>query len=210
LALELACFAPILPFKLVLVPELALLLVSQILAWPLNQILATVVVLIVKQLHTVQHLAPFASVDLLPVSWFTSRSSHETRYHGTTINDMTFRTGLMSPCLLLVFLIYGCPIGSDHIHESNHRHCLSPLFSTKSSFRRRCSVFPFCFYTTSSPATYSSFRSSYTEDSSWPRCFGQITVTFCIRLSWHSNGCPCGSSAIPARLTALRLAWMYT
>jgi hypothetical protein len=30
-------------------------------------------------------------------------------------------------------------------------------------------------------------------------------VTFCIRLSWHSDGCPCGSSAILTRLTALRL-----
>ena len=32
-----------------------------------------------------------------------------------------------------------------------------------------------------------------------------IMVRFCIRLSWHSNGCPCGSSAILTRLIALLL-----
>jgi hypothetical protein len=70
LARELACFATTLQFKLVLVPLLALLWVSLNLAWLLNQTLATVVVLIVKQhtydilLRLLRHIASSVLVQL--------------------------------------------------------------------------------------------------------------------------------------------------
>jgi len=110
----------------------------------------------------------------------------------------------MSLCLLLAFHIYGCPIGSDHIHESNHRHCLSPLFSLKSFFRRRCSVFSFVFtqHFLRRPIHHSGHPTLKTIsvlgalDKSWLRfalgCAGIVSVVFVatllIRFDWLHYG----------------------
>lgn len=116
----------------------------------------------------------------------------------------------MPLCLLLAFHIYGCLIGSDHIHESNHRHCLSPLFSLKSFFdvdaRYFISVLTQHFLRRpihhSGHPTLKTISVIGALDKSWLRlalgCAGKVAVVFVatllIRFDW----------------LALRLAWMYT
>jgi hypothetical protein len=68
------------------------------------------------------------------VSWFTSRSLLDTRYHGTTITIRHIQMGSVS-CLLLVFHIYGClQLALLTSSESHLRHCLSLCIITTPGF----------------------------------------------------------------------------
>jgi hypothetical protein len=62
---------------------------------------------------------------LHPVSWFSSRSLHETRYHGNDHNDSTYSNGALSLRLLWVYHIYGClQLALLTSSKSHLRHCL--------------------------------------------------------------------------------------